>query len=192
MGLWRKRNSPYTNPSRRQAGFTCSVDMLNLPTLPTRMEAHLKERLIWHLKDACEAIERDASLHARDLPHEKGAVVGPHKDAPGGYDTGTMVGSFTHDLVEYLLSTGVFYDISSEEADYWTYVEFGHWVNSKDGAWFWGGYHLLEDSIHRNRKAIIRACREAWHDTAILLAAEARTPTPGMHAPTGTSKLFGR
>lgn len=182
----------YTNPSRRQFTFTYELDTLNLRTLPERMDEHLKERLKWHLKDACEAIIRDAGNHARDLPHEPGEVVGPHIDEPGGYDTGKMVATLEANLVEALLERGVFYDLLSEDAEYWQWVEFGHWVMNAKQPWFWQGYHLLEDSVVRNHGRIKRALREAWHETAILLASEARTPTPGMHAPTGTSKMFSR
>jgi hypothetical protein len=184
---------PYQIPSMRQFHMTIntSVDLGNLPTLPERMDLYLKEALRWHLKDAAEGIIKDATNRMRDLPHPKGAIKGPHVDLPGGYDTGKLAGTLEPHLVEALMSTGVFYDLLSEEAEYWEYVEFGHWVAAKAGDWFWPGYHLLEQSVMRNIPKIRRACRMAWSDAMIKLGAEARVPTPGIHAG-GTSPLLHR
>lgn len=180
-----------SNPFGRQMGISVHIDMMNLPTLPERMDEYLKEALTFHIKDAADVVIGDARNHYRDLPHAPGEIVGPHKDEPGGYDTGKMAGTLEARLVEELLESGVYYEILSEEAEYWSYIEWGHWVSAKE-PWFWEGYHLLERAMMGpGRTALIRAIRMAWEDTAIKLASEARSPLPGIHAG-GTSPLLHR
>jgi hypothetical protein len=166
----------YRNPANRQFGVHASVDMLNLPTLPERMHERLTQALVFHLKDAAEAIIEDARLQ----------LVPGH-----GYDTGLLSETLTYDLAAGLLATGVYYDLLSREAEYWQWVEFGHWVMNARQPWFWPGYHYLENAIGMNIPKITRSVRAAWADTAIALAAEARVPVPGMH-PGGTSPLLRR
>ena len=68
----------------------------------------------------------------------------------------------------------MFYDLLSEEAHYWRYVEFGHWIAGTHQ--FWPGYHFLENSIRAHETRIRGAVREAWADTVMRLASEARAP----------------
>jgi hypothetical protein len=50
-------------------------------------------------------------------------------------------------------------------------MEFG--FHLKDGS-FWPGYHMLETAIEENAGYIRQRVREAWEDTAIKLALEAK------------------
>ena len=169
-----------------------SVDMGNLPTLPERMHERLVQALIFHLRDVCEAVVEDARMQLQPLGHGPGEIVGPHVDFPGGYDTGKLRDSLTYHLVDSLISSGmVAYDLDSEEAEYWKWIEFGHWVTRAKTPWYWQGYHMLENAIGMNIMKLRRAVRMAWSDTMVALAAEARTPMPGMR-PGGTSGLLHR
>jgi hypothetical protein len=179
------------SPGSRQMGVSYTVDMTNLPTLPERLDEYFREALVFHIKDAADTVIGDARNHYRDLPHAPGAIVGPHQDEPGGYDTGKMEATLEAKLVNDLLESGVYYDILSEEAPYWTYIEWGHWVNAKE-PWFWEGYHLLETALKGpGALALVRAVRAAWSDTAIKLASESRSPTAGLNVG-GTSPLLHR
>jgi len=155
------RGLNYRNPNDRSFVITVDADMLNLPTLPQRMDDHMQKALIFHLQDAAEKV----------------IVTAQQSLVPGhGYDTGRMHDSLIYALAEHLLETGVFYDLFSEEAYYWRYVEFGHWTR---GGNFWPGYHFLENSLRLHEATIRTSVRAAWHDTAIALAAEARAPWAG-------------
>lgn len=161
--------SSYINPAGRQTGIVSvvSVDMGNLPTLPDRMSDHMRDALIFHLKDAAEGI-----IEAAKLSLFKPADFPMHKH---GVDTGRLKESLTYQLVDALLETGVYYDLESDEAPYWKWVEFGHWVMNAKTPWFWPGYHYLENALKTvGIPLVIRSVRAAWHDTAIALAAEAR------------------
>jgi hypothetical protein len=155
------RGGNYQNPLQRQFGITVAIEEFNLPTLPDRMADVLQEALIFHLKDAAEAVISDAQMQ----------LVPGH-----GYDTGLLHDSLVYRLAEHLLATGVFYDLLSEQAYYWRYVEFGHWTTA--GNW-WEGYHFLENAILMNEGHIRRTVREAWADTMVKLAAEARAAYGG-------------
>jgi len=155
--------------SRNGVGFTCSVDFGNLPTLPKRLDAHLQAALMFHLADAAQRVIDTTRTYLVRL--EEGAVM---RTSSGreihGYDTGLMYVSLKYALVESLLMTGVWYDLLSEEAEYWRYVEFGHFTS---GGNFWPGYHMLETAIRHNEGYIRQRVREAWADTAVALAMEA-------------------
>jgi hypothetical protein len=125
------------------------------------------------------------------LGHAPGAIVGPHVDQPGGLLTGRLRGTLVAQLAHNMAVGIVAYNLLSDEAEYWEYIEFGHWVKNATPAWFWPGYHMLESSIAESIPAIRRSVKAAWEDTAIALAAEARTPTPGIHVG-GTSPLLHR
>lgn len=159
----------YENPVGRITGISASVtiDMGNLPTLPERLDKHFKTALIFHLKDAAEGIIERAKLSLwkpGDFPMHK-----------HGVDTGLLRESLTMQLVEALLYEGVYYDLLSEEAEYWKWVEFGHWVMNAKTPWFWPGYHYLEGALRDVGPALImRSLRAAWFDTAKVLATEAR------------------
>lgn len=178
--------SSYKNPMDRMAGVSVNVtvDMGNLPTLPQRMDEHMKVALTFHLRDAAEGI-----IEAAKLSLFKPGDFPMHKH---GVDTGKLRASLTHHLVEALLSEGVYYDLMSDEAEYWKWVEFGHWVTNAQTPWFWPGYHYLEGALRTvGLPLIMRACRAAWHDTAIALAGEARAANP-LTGSIGPSALFGR
>lgn len=149
----------YRRPDDRFFAARVDIELFNLPTLPERMFDHLSEALIFHVKDAAEAVIDTAQQQ----------LVPGH-----GYDTGLMHDTLTAALAEHLLATGVYYDLFSAEAYYWRWVEFGHWmVNGQ----FWEGYHFLETSLKAHEATLRRAVREAWQDTAIKLAFEARAAT---------------
>jgi hypothetical protein len=178
--------SSYMNPLGRVVGLNSrvSVDMGNLPTLPERMDEHLKQRLIWHLRDTCEGI-----IEAAKLSLFKPGDFPVHKH---GVDTGLLRESLTYHLVETLLTSGVYYDLLSDEAPYWKWVEFGHWVVNAETPWFWPGYHYLENAIQTvGIRLLMRSVRAAWHDTVIVLAQEARAASP-LTGHIGPSPMFGR
>ena len=180
------------NTGPRSFVVHADVDMGNLPTLPVRMTERFQQALVFHLRDVAEAVVEDAKMQLQPLGHAPGAIRGPHVDLPGGYDTGRLHESLTFHLVHGLLASGIVaYDFDSEEAEYWAYVEFGHWVVNAQSPWFWRGYHMLENAIQMNLPKLRRSVRAAWADTAVALAAEARVPRPGMHAG-GTSPLLHR
>lgn len=157
------RGGSYMNPLQRQFAVTVDIEEFNLPTLPDRMADTLRDALIFHLKDAAERVIGDAQAQ----------LVPGH-----GYDTGLLHDSLTYRLAEHLLATGVFYDLLSEQAYYWRWVEFGHWTTA--GNW-WEGYHYLENAILANEGYIRRTVREAWADTMVKLAAQARAAYGGPH-----------
>lgn len=177
----------YRNPAERVFGLhtNVSIDMGNLPTLPERADKHMKSALVFHLRDAAEAI-----IEAAKLSLFKPGDFPMHKH---GVDTGLLRESLTFQLVEGLLAVeGVFYDLMSEEAEYWKWVEFGHWVTNAQTPWFWPGYHYLEGAIRTmGLTAIRRSVRAAWSDAMVQLAAEARTANP-MTGSVGPSALLGR
>lgn len=181
--------------ANRQGGFSVSVevDMGNLPTLPERMTEHLIAALEFHLKDAADIVIHRAQAKLLPLGHEPGEIVGPHVDAPGGLDTGKLRDTLKAELVHEMAAGIVAYDLLSDEAEYWQWIEFGHWVVAQK-PWFWQGYHMLASSLAESVPAIMRSVRAAWADTAIALAEESSTAGlrgMGMHA--GTSpKIIGR
>jgi hypothetical protein len=153
------RGFDYRNPNDRLVVVSTSIEMFNLPTLPERMHDHLQRALRFHLKDAAERVITTAQQSL----------------TPGhGYDTGRMRDSLTYALAEHLLETGVYYDLFSEVAHYWRWVEFGHWMVNGE---FWPGYHFLENAMRTHEGFIRSTVREAWQDTATALAAESRAAT---------------
>lgn len=153
------RGLNYRNPNDRSMSLTVRIDMMNLPTLPVRLDAHLQAALIWHLKDVAESVIATAQQ----------SLVPGH-----GYDTGRLRATLIYELAEHLLATGVYYDLFSEEAHYWRWIEFGHWIAGSDQ--FWPGYHMLENAIRVHEAKIRGAVRAAWQDTVVRLASEARAP----------------
>ena len=125
-----------------------------LGTLPERMSAHFGEALILTMGWAADQIIKDAEAQ----------LVPGH-----GYDTGLLHNSLVKDLVQLGLGAGVFYSLSSDAAEYWQYVEFGHLTTG--GNW-WSGYHYLGTAVEQNRGNIIMAAAEAWRFTASALSAE--------------------
>ncbi len=174
-GRW---GSGYLTPSNRQALLTVSYAD-DLERLPERLHAHFTAALTWHLEDAAQRVIDTARTYLVRL--EEAPVM---HDSQGreihGYDTGLMYLSMKYELMEALLVQGVFYELRSDEAEYWEYVEFGHWVFSKDGPWFWPGYHFFATAIEQNMSYIRERCREAWQDTALQLAFETRVSATQM------------
>lgn len=163
---------PYQVPSNRTFQFTASVDMTTLPTLPQRMEGALTDALIWHMHDAARAVIATARGYLVRL-EEPAVKTNWEGKAIHGYDTGLMYITLISRLASHLLASGVFYDLLSEEAEYWRYVEFG--FHTRSGQW-WPGYHFLEQAIRENEGYIRQRCREAWADAAIILAREGQVP----------------
>jgi hypothetical protein len=144
--------------------ITVTIDTSSLDLLPERMDAHLKRNLELRLAEAARKVIEDAQLQLQ----------------PGhGYDTGLLHDSLTYELMR-LTTDGVFYELGSDQAAYWQYVEFGHMTRSGN---FWPGYHMLENALRMNEAYIRQKVREAWADTALMLAAEARTlpHVPGIY-----------
>lgn len=180
-GRWSGRGQPgywgpgYMTPGNRVAGLTATVDMTNLPTLPERLDDHLEKALMFHLADAAQRVIDTARHYLVRLEEPPVMYTEDGRDIHG-YDTGLMYATLKYELALHLLWVGVYYELLSEEAAYWRYVEFGHWVRSANGWWFWPGYHFLETAIDQNAGYIRQRVREAWADTAIALAMEAHVP----------------
>jgi hypothetical protein len=163
------------SPGNRNAGFIVSIDMGTMPTFPDRMIEQFRQSLMFHLQDAAQRVI-DTARHYLVRLEESPVKINDEGIGIHGYDTGLMYTSLKYALAFQLLATGVYYDLFSEEAKYWRYVEFGHWVASGSGWWFWPGYHFLETAIEENAGYIRQQVREAWADTAIRLAMEAHVP----------------
>jgi hypothetical protein len=161
---------------RRGSGgvvFTAEVDMGTLPTLPERLDDAFRKALIFHLADAAQRVI-DTARHYLVRLSEPALKVGPYGKPIHGYDTGVMYISLHYELMEALLLGGVFYDLNADpHAPYWRFVEFGFTL--ANGQW-WPGYHFLEAAIMENEGYIRGRVREAWADTAIALALEAKVP----------------
>jgi hypothetical protein len=155
----------YTDPANRGFAIVVQFDEGNTATLPERMDEAFQKALIFHLGEAAQKVIDTARHYLVRL--EEPAV----KNEIHGYDTGLMYVSLRADLMESLLATGVFYELLSDEAKYWRWVEFGHWMINGQ---FWEGYHFLETAIEENAAFIRQRVREAWADTAILMARESK------------------
>jgi len=150
------RGGAYTTPRNRLFALEVDFDMLDLPLLPDAMAETLHVNLIRRLGEAADHVIQLAQGSLR----------------PGhGYDTGLM-----HDTLVARLGVvfeAVFYDLLSDQAHYWQWVEFGHWM--RDGN-FWEGYHFLEDAVIASEKHIRSKVVEAYRDTVLALSIEARVP----------------
>lgn len=179
-------NMPAVTSSAGRSGdsyrLIATIDMTTLPTLPERMSDHLTEALVFHLKDAAQRVVDVARGYLVRL-EEPAVKVNDEGKPIHGYDTGLMYISLLYRLAEHMAMTGVYYDILSDEAEYWRFVEFGHFTQS--GAW-WPGYHMLEMAIKECAGYIRQRVREAWLDTARALAKEAHVP--GHSGPLGFTR----
>ena len=156
-GMTTTRGASYLNPNDRSFALTVDIEWFNLPTLDERLHDHMVRALIFHLADTAQSV----------------IAMAQQSLTPGhGYDTGKMRNSLIYALADHLLATGVYYDLFSEEAYYWRWVEFGHWIAGTNS--FWPGYHFLENALMAHESRIRTAVREAWADTVIRLGAEAR------------------
>lgn len=144
--------------SRRWLSFEAAVDMGGLMTLGDRMEEAFHRHLVRTFGEGARLVVERAQS----------------KLYPGhGYDTGLMQATLTAKLVEgYMnsLRAAVAYDLESDEADYWVWVEFGHMTRS--GNW-WPGYHFLTSSVVEMEGVLREKVAEAWHETVIELAGQA-------------------
>ena len=155
--------------NQRWITFHATIDMGNLPTLGDRMADTFRYYLIIRLREAAEII----------IERAKAKLVPGH-----GYDTGLMHDTLVAKLVGALEASmpsgdGVYYDLESDEAWYWVFVEFGHML--RDGNW-WPGYFFLTSTVIESESLIRQRVREAWGDTVVALAAQARvggTALPG-------------
>jgi len=163
----------YLTPQNRYAGLTVQV-IDDFDSLPDRLAEHFQKALVYHLEDAAQRVIDTARSYLVRL--EEPPVMYADGREIHGYDTGTMYVSLKYELAEALLLMGVYYDLYSDQAPYWKFVEFGHWVFSAAGPWFWPGYHFFATAIEANEGYIRQRCREAWHDTAIKLAMESHVP----------------
>lgn len=144
--------------SQRWVSFEARIDMGNLLTLDTRMEEALHRHLMRFFGEGAQlVIERAQS-----------------KLYPGhGYDTGLMQSTLTAKLVDtYMgsLRAAVAYDLESDQADYWVWVEFGHMTRA--GNW-WPGYHFLTSSVVEMEGVLRQKVMEAWAATVLELAGQA-------------------
>jgi hypothetical protein len=175
---WRGGPRQFIPRADRWFALTVEADMLNLPSLPERMERTLHERLVVNLGLAVDTILDDAkdSLY-------KPADFPVHRH---GYDTGRLHDSLVARLLDEV-GVGVWYDLYSDQAEYWVFVEFGRL--REDGSW-WPGYHFLTSAIMRNRGTLQNAVRVAIHETFTLLASESRVPSgAAMPLPPSASAL---
>jgi len=155
--------------SQRWVTFQATVDMGNLMTLGPRMSATFREFLVKHLAEAAGEIITQARRKLHVKPDD---VVTPDGNIYG-YDTGLMHDTLTAKLVNdaQLAFESVYYDLESDEAEYWVFVEFGHLL--RNGAW-WPGYYFLTSTVLENEAMIRQKVRLAWSDTVVALAAQAR------------------
>lgn len=161
---------PYSLPSNRNFQMTATIDMTSLPTLPERLDGHLQKALIFHVEDAARKV---ISTARGWLVRLEEPAIKTNWEGKGihGYDTGLLYITLIQRLATHMLATGVFFDLLSNEAEYWRFVEFG--FHTRNGE-FWPGYHFLEQSIKDNEGYIRSRVREAWADTAIALSREAQ------------------
>lgn len=153
-----------------------SIDMGDLPQLPDRLGDTFEKALIFHLEDAAQRVI-DTARHYLVRLSEPAVKTNADGKEIHGYDTGVMYVSLRYKLAMALLVTGVYYELLSDEAEYWRYMEFG--FTKANGEW-WPGYHFLETAIEENAGYIRQRVREAWADTAIMLAMEShRTSSVG-------------
>jgi hypothetical protein len=148
------RGGSYKDPASRSFKFDVSIDELGLATLPDRMAESLHRHLETRLNEVAHKIIATAQA----------SLVPGH-----GYDTGLLHNSLIARLVAE--AEGIFYDLLSERAHYWQWVEFGHHL--RNGGW-WEGYHYLEEAVIANEGSIRQAIREAFYDTVQDLAMESR------------------
>jgi hypothetical protein len=146
--------------SSRWVSFHARVDMGDLPILGDKMAEVMKVNLTEHLrKVAMEVVNRAQS-----------------KLYPGhGFDTGQMSRTLTAKWVDGLMDA-VAYDLESDDAFYWVFVEFGHMTRA--GNW-WPGYHFLTESIMEMEADIRDAVRMAWNQTVVDLAGMQHVPLAG-------------
>lgn len=155
------RRGGFSPRPSRFVSFHATVDMGSLLSLGPRMEMSLKENLTEHLRNVCwEIVNRAQS-----------------KLYPGhGYDTGLMQKTLQAKLVTGFLDAMVAYDLESDDAFYWVFVEFGHMTRS--GNW-WPGYHFLTESVMEMEADIRDAIRMAWNQTVVDLAMQGHVPLAG-------------
>lgn len=111
-----------------------------------------------------------------EVPKAVDAIINNAKGqlSPGhGYDTGLMKSTLTKNLLTASLSAGVIYELLSDEADYWIYMEDG--FTTANGDWI-EGYHFFARAIQANRGRMGKAIAKAWRDASVVLAAKAMMP----------------
>lgn len=148
--------NPFVNPltfiphSERYIAVTADVDLMGLERVPDEFMFNLHVHLEDRLSEVCDKVISDAMMQLQ----------------PGhGYETGRMHDTLVSRLVEEvegMWSEGVFYDLLSDEAPYWVYVEFGHMTRA--GNW-WVGYHFLENAVLANTAFLDVKVAEAVFDT---------------------------
>jgi hypothetical protein len=175
---WRGGPRSFVPRSDRWIGMSVEIDLLGLPTLPERMIAVLHERLVVNMRTAADKVLETAS---RSLYKPVDFPVHRH-----GEDTGKLKRSLVAKLVEHV-NVSVAYDLESDDAPYWIFVEFGR--IRADGSW-WPGYHFLTGAIMQHEGTIRTACRVSMHETFTILASENRSPGgAGMPLPTSAETL---
>ena len=90
-----------------------------------------------------------------------------------GVDTGLMKASLTKQIVSEALTVGVIYQLQSDEAPYWVFMEDGFTTPSGE---YWPGYHFFAQAVAANRGRMGKAVAKAWRDTSAVLAAKALVP----------------
>lgn len=155
--------------SQRYAVIEVSVDFGNLLTLPDRMQQHFHAAIVIRLGEVAHAVVEAAKRKLKKKPDD---VITPDGNIYG-LDTGKMHNTLTAVLVDMVEEGFTAYDLLSEEADYWQWVEFGHML--RNGNW-WPGYRFLSSTVVEMQPQIRQAVRYAWSDTIQALAYEARVP----------------
>jgi hypothetical protein len=154
--LGRTPGTGFAPRSSRWVSFNATVDMGNLVSLGERMQESFGRHLTRELGSACDSIIADAKMR----------LVPGH-----GYDTGLLRDTLVRKLVDGTVGIArVAYDLESDQADYWVWVEFGHML--RNGDW-WEGYHFLSESVIANEGLIRQKVREAWAATVVELGAQA-------------------
>lgn len=141
--------------------FTVKVDLRDLMTASDRLVDALNPALVFHLAEAAQRVIDTARRYLVRLEEA------PVKNNIHGYDTGLMYVSLKAALMEHLAASGVYYELLSDDAKYWRWVEFGHWMANGE---FWPGYHMLETAIEENAGFIRQKVREAIGDAVATTA----------------------
>lgn len=145
-------------PNQRSARITYHFDPGTVPSMKDRIYPALLRNLEITLLPVANSVLAEAQKMLVLLPPEHV----PYDSKMGGRATGTMADS----LVTWLIGgieNAVLYGLKSDAAYYWEWIEFGHFVRTKDGPQFWEGYHFFERTIKAHEGAIHKAALEAWH-----------------------------
>ncbi len=144
-------------PSQRSASFVIHFNPGTVPSMERRLYPAFKRNLVVTLYEVAQSI----IAGAQEILVQLQAEHIPYDNVMGGRASGLMANSLTAVLAN-MMEDAVVYRLQSTQAYYWQWIEFGHFVHTKDGPKWWEGYHFFEREIVAHEKAIMAACRRAW------------------------------